>query len=143
MNLTHCLCRFSQRLIVFQHGGPDCSQDYMCHRKIHNTFQYMIETPSNLTSTDDLLDFDKSCTLHQGSAQADFLISNHYVNGASGTADADSASIVNTQETIVQRLDACKARLGRGPSLFVVDFWSTGDVLQVVQEHNEQLARLG
>jgi hypothetical protein len=46
------------------------------------------------------------------------------------------AEIVNTKENLNKRIDACYERLNRKPNLLSVDFWSLGDVLEVVDENN-------
>lgn len=122
---------------MFQHGGPDCNEDYVCPSKVHNTFSYMFETPTDLIGTEDLMDFEKSCTVAKGSNKSDFFIFNHFANGASGQADAATAGIENKEANIKRRLMTCRATLGRDPSLLVVDYWSMGDALRVVQQSNE------
>ena len=97
---------------MFQHGGSDCNKDYVCPPNVHNAFSFMFETSTDLIHTEDLMDFEKSCTVVKGSNKSDFFIFNHFTNGASGQADAKTAEIENQEANIQRRLVSCRSRLG-------------------------------
>lgn len=96
----------------------------------------MFETPTDLDGTDELLDFDLSCEVQRGLNTSDFFILNQYANGPSGHADAASAGVANSLRNIRGRLDACQEKFGRDPSLLVVDYWSLGAALKMVNLRN-------
>ena len=96
----------------------------------------MFETPTDLGGINELLDFDLSCTVQRGLNTSDFFILNEYANGASGHADVASAAAANSKSYIRRRLGACREKFGRDPSLLVVDYWSLGAALEMVNLRN-------
>lgn len=67
------------------------------------------------------------------------MLSNHFAGGNLGLPSLDVAKQVNTASVLQARLDACKTRLGKQTNLLAVDFWSVGDVVQVVNSNNAKL----
>jgi Hint module len=67
------------------------------------------------------------------------MLSNHFASGNFGLPSLDNAKQVNKAAVLQARLDACKTRLGKQTNLLAVDFWSTGDVVQVVNNNNANL----
>ena len=96
----------------------------------------MFESPTDLEGIEELLDFDLSCTVQRGLNTSDFFILNQYANGASGHADAALAAVANSVSNIRRRLSACREKFGRDPSLLVVDYWSLGAALEMVDRRN-------
>jgi len=131
----------TQRLLVFQHGELECGAEYKCPQGVHNTFSYMFETPTDLNGTEELLDFETSCTVQRGSNTSDFFILNQYANGAAGKADAESAAVENSVPNIRRRLTACRNKFGRDPSLLVVNFWNLGGAVEMARRRNFWLAQ--
>lgn len=100
----------------------------------------MFETPTDLDGTDELLDFDVSCTVQRGLNTSDFFVLNQFANGPSGHPDVASAADANSLPIIRQRLKACRTKFGRDPSLLVVEYWSLGAALEMVDRRNSLLA---
>ena len=103
----------------------------------------MFETPSKTTGLEGLQNYETSCAVSRGSpAKASFFISNHYALEGDLPNPTLSAE-VNDEAVLQSRLDACQDALDRNVNMLVVDFWSIGDTLKVVQEHNEALGNVG
>jgi hypothetical protein len=103
----------------------------------------MFETPFDLNGADNLLNATLSCVISRGDASANFVISNHFATalvetplGTLPLPDQNVAAEVNTKANIQNRLDSCQSIFRRNANLLAVDFWSIGDVLEVVDENN-------
>ena len=130
-----------QRLIIFKHGDDlDCNTQYTCPQGVHNTYDYVFGTPIDLAGTDELFDYNISCTIQHGSNTSKFFMLNHYANGAFGKADTGTAQVENSLSNIRKRLKACRDKFGRDPSLLVVDHWNIGGALELVNRRNTWLA---
>lgn len=126
---------------MFQHDGPDCDAGE-CPTGFHNTYTYMFETPFNSSGFEGLMDFNATCVRSRGKylTSASFMISNHFGEEPPlGLPDQSIAEQANLAENIRNRTDACTEMLNRSTNLLVVDFWSVGDTLEVVQEYNSLL----
>lgn len=100
----------------------------------------MFGTPIDLKGTDELFDYNISCAIQQGSSSSDFFVMNHFANGVFGKADAATAQVENSLPNIRKRIKACRNKIGRDPSLLVVDYWNIGDALEIVNKRNTWLA---
>ena len=143
------------RLIVFHYNGPNCNNEdegESCPRGMHPYFQYVQETPFELSSIDAILDTDTSCVVSRGAASADgsfFAVNNFVTLDTFDSLDKqlEAAATANALEFANQRLKQC-ARLHQRQgnnnrdsqvNMLYVDFWDLGDIVQVVQEHNQNL----
>lgn len=128
-----------KRIIVFQHNGPNCGQSGSCPAGVHDAWTYAFQTTWELNGVNDLADYSKSCVVKSGSKTNAFMLSNHFASGNLGLPSLDVAKQVNKASVLQARLDACKTRLGKQTNLLAVDFWSVGDVIQVVNNNNANL----
>ncbi len=117
------MIRADQRLVVFsgrEDGAPDwyhASEDF-----IYGTpWQY--ETPEAL-----------DCTLDSSPIPHGLLEITHVLTNP--VADPDNAERINHNPFFQQRIDQCVTELGRKPTLISVDFYSIGDIFEVVGELN-------
>ena len=111
----------------------------MCPPGFHNTFEFVFETQWNATGLEGLMDFNATCVRTRGRKNSAFMLSNHFATNSLGLPEQDIAEEVNLAVNIKNRTDACTEMLERQTNLLVVDYWSIGDTLQVVQEYNEAL----
>ena len=137
--LTSCdLLPSIQRLIIFQHDGPDCNAG-LCPPGFHNTYEFIFETTWNATGVEGLMNFTETCVRTRGRKFSAFVLSNHFATNSLGLPQQDIAEQVNLAANIRNRTDACTEMLERQTNLLAVDFWSVGDTVAVVQEYNEAL----
>lgn len=135
---SHAHLCFTQRLIIFQHDGPDCNAG-MCPPGFHNTFEFVMETAWNATELEGLMKFNETCVRTRGRKRSAFMLSNHFATNSLGLPEQEIAEEVNMAVHIRNRTDACTEMLGRMTNLLAVDYWSIGDTLQVVEEYNMAL----
>jgi hypothetical protein len=105
-------------------------------------FRFGFETNWDIQGVDELMDFEFSCPIKTGKASRPntFMLNNHFTNNFIGLPSRSIAEEVNTAEALQSRLDACTGIVGRRTNLLVVDFWSIGDTVQIVNENNAKLA---
>lgn len=100
----------------------------------------MFETSFELDGAGEVLDFDSSCQRTRGPADAPFMLNNHWAGGGLfGLPDDGVSRDINTANVLSARLDACEQMLGKRTNFLMVDFWSIGDVMQVVNTYNAAL----
>lgn len=143
--------------MVFHLNGPDCQIDEegegsLCPDGMHYYFEYFQETEFEFDSVDALKDVGTSCLVTRGATSSTgvFFAVNNFVT--SSTADAFSTDVeataaeVNALDFANRRIKKCAALIQEGPyrgegdvNVMYVDYWSIGDIVQVVQEHNQNL----
>lgn len=67
------------------------------------------------------------------------MLNNHFSNNRVGLPSRDVAEVVNMKDFLQNRLDGCTEIIGRRTNLLAVDFWSIGDVVEVVNSNNAAL----
>lgn len=128
----------NQRLIIFHHEAGDCSTGN-CPQGFHYYFQYSVETPFNFQNESELQDHTKSCVLDRGiSGTKDFYNVNNFVTKV--LPSEEITKTVNLKAFLEEHLFQCMIIAEMGINLATVDFWSIGDLLEVVQEYNIQIA---
>ena len=60
---------------------------------------------------------------------------NHWITTPPASLPS-SAAVVNTRDALLARIQECRRLRGRIPNLIAVDFYRTGDLLDVVAELN-------
>ncbi len=87
-------------------------------------------------------DYSLSCAIITGLAEREntFMLNNHFSNNRLGLPSRDVAEVINMKDFLQTRLDACTEMIGRRTNLLAVDFWSIGDVVEVVNSNNAALA---
>jgi hypothetical protein len=152
-----------KRAIVFHHNGPNCDEglcpegvqtyvnsyisyilisSYSLSSIIFRFWKYGFETEWDLTTVKDIADYDLSCRVRTGNSTRPntFMLNNHFSNSLIGLPSRLIAEEINNQDFLQSRLDACTSLIGRRTNLLAVDFWSIGDVMEVVNRNNEELA---
>jgi hypothetical protein len=93
------------------------------------------DVPYDYASADELEDTD-SCRAYRGEPDAPLLLLNHWVTPPSEEAAAE----VNAEDVLPARADRCAQERGQPVNLVAVDFYETGDLMDVVAELNGQAA---
>ena len=117
---------------------------------MHWYFKYAQETSFDLKSIKDILDEENSCLITRGATTTTgaFLGVNNFVTANDLDIENQllTAEITNALDFANQRIQKCsqvvKSQPYRGDgevNMLFVDFWSVGDIIQVVQEYNEAL----
>lgn len=126
-----------KRLIIFQHDGGNCDIEGLCPRGVLSTYTYAFETTYRSRGVDALLNVTNTCLITRGDHRNAFFISNHFAVNRLKFPDYEIAEVVNSIQNLHMRLDACQEIVGKRVNLLAVDFWSVGDVLEVVTSYNE------
>jgi hypothetical protein len=77
---------------------------------------------------------DFSCALYRGGADNPLMAINHFLTAPIGMESL--AKQANTSRNLEAHITDCMAAAGRKPNLVMVDFYSIGDVLEVVSALN-------
>ena len=128
-----------KQLIVFYHNGPDCSDSSSseCHPKIHEFFDYAHETEWAFDSKSDLNNYSSSCPATRGNyGTKNFYSVNHFLTEWYGPTPLQ-ASETNSEEFLENRIVGCKQQTGEAANFMNIDFWHTGDLLEVTQSENK------
>ena len=117
---------------MFQHNGPSCWDENGYPYGIHDTFEYMFDTPFDLTSASQLADYSMSCSMEQGSwGYKSFFISNHYVSNPLVLPDVSDTRTINKFQVLEDRAIApAKKNFLKLTNLLSINFWELGDVLK-------------
>lgn len=129
-----------KRAVVFQHNGPNCDEGE-CPEGVQGFWRYGFETNWDVSTANDLEDYQLSCAIITGLASREntFMLNNHFSNNRVGLPSRDVAEVVNMKDFLQNRLDGCTEIIGRRTNLLSVDFWSIGDVVEVVNSNNAAL----
>jgi len=142
-----------QRLLAFHFNGPDCNQDGACPDGMHYYFRYFQETNWDFASIDALANTQESCPVTRGattSTGAFYGVNDMVTLKDAAAVDLDllveKATATNSYDFAKNRIQDCQQVLEAGTyfgdddvNVIYVDFWSLGDIVQVVQEHNRDL----
>ena len=115
-------------IMAENHGGtvPDAPWYLSAYTNI------LQDTPYDFASPDDL-DAVASCAPNRGPADAPLFLVNHWVD--TGYPDPGVAKTANS-DLLRDRLARCAERRRRMPNLIAVDFYSQGDLMQIVDDLN-------
>lgn len=89
------------------------------------------DTPYSFSSADEF-----SCDLLRGDRSHPLFLINHWLSTPFPTLDG--ATEVNTRDVLQARVDQCDAEVHRKPTIVAVDFYSVGDLFEVVRGLNER-----
>jgi hypothetical protein len=78
-----------------------------------------------------------SCGPNRGSPDSPLFQVNHWVTPAGAAPTVAQAAAVNTYDVLMPRVRSCMAERGRFPTIVGVNFYSTGDLLKVVDDLND------
>jgi hypothetical protein len=93
----------------------------------------MQEVPYKYSSVADL-EGEESCRPHRGHDEAPLFLLNHWVSPPS----PELAAAANGEEVLLPRAERCSAERGQPVNLVAVDFYESGDLLDVVDELNDE-----
>jgi len=81
---------------------------------------------------------DFNCTINRGDADNNLFIFNHFITQASiGTGLIDSSIVINQYDYLFNRLKECQTHHNQIPNFITVDFYDTGNVMEIVKNLNE------
>ena len=141
---------------MFHMDGPKCNGDESCPPGMHYYFDYATETESEAATVENLMN-SVTCRMKRSpmftSTGAFFGLSN-YVTIIGSNNKQKVSTQANQRDFLQKRIDACsKSALtdSYNPAIpktgdvnfLYVDFWSLGDVVEVVQSHNRALGTRG
>jgi hypothetical protein len=136
----------NKRIFMFQSNGPDCdstnSSGVVCPEGIHSYDEYALNTQWEFQKIKEIEDTSVSCRLAPGtsfsfrSSQTFFGVNNFVSPPSQG-----NSRVLNSMEFAKDRIDACSKQHNRDVNFIYADFWSEGDLPQLVQSHNLDLAR--
>jgi hypothetical protein len=127
------------RLMVFHFSGPTCAET-ACPPGLHFWFDYGVNTQYDFGSINALTDIPSSCTLTSAgrTSTRDWFRVNNYVTAI--VSNPNAANTVNSVAFAEARVAACSAQNNDLPvNLVAVDFWSRGNIVDLVQNYNEGL----
>ena len=138
--------------MVFHFDGPTCREgESSCPKGLHYYFEYFQETEFQFETVDELLDVESSCLVTRGAGASTgaFFAVNNFVTAQGAAAFLSEsppvvvAETVNAKDFASERIENCAAWIQEGPyrgegdvNVMFVDYWSVGDMVEVVQEHN-------
>jgi hypothetical protein len=96
------------------------------------------ETPFTFTATAQLTapqNLEASCRKNRGPADAPLFLVNHWIN-TDPLPRPSNAAIVNAYDPLLRRARACQSIRGRRVNLLAVDFYTRGDLFEVVDTLN-------
>jgi hypothetical protein len=115
-----------ERVVVLTDAPePDAPAWYL------DQFAYAWQNPYAATSPDEL-----SCAVDRGSSDNALFVLNHFLTNP--VAMQKLAEQVNFDPFFVDRVRACEAESGRLANFITVDFYATGDLLDVVRALNAE-----
>lgn len=109
-------------LITAENGQPP--PDYY-----HHAWDLIWDTPYSFKTVDEF-----SCELNRGSKDNDLFLMNHWLGNPLPTEKLATAA--NTYDVLSARAKQCASEGGQIPNFIAVDFYSIGDLFQVVNEMN-------
>ena len=126
------------RILLFHFNGPTSCANGACPDGFHYWFDFAAETEFNFESADEFADATTSCDITRGAGSTmEFFAVTNFVT----PPDESVAEVVNSKESVESRIQACSDFQGLDVNLVYVDFWSIGDLPEVVQTYNKALAQ--
>lgn len=131
-----------QRILLFHYnGGVKCSSaNVTCPPGFHDWFEFAGETKFEFISADEFDDKASACEITRGRLKGPLYALNAFMNIPSKEI---AATTLNTKAFLEDHIQACSEIAGNDVNTVFVDFWDVGDLPEVVQTHNGQLAVAG
>jgi hypothetical protein len=129
-----------ERLILLYFNQPDCfAQVNGCPTGFNFWPDFGVETSFRFQNVGDVDDTPASCALRESGQNGarDF----YRVNAFLQLPSRGSSTTLNSYDYATDRLNACPLVAGQAVNFYAVDYWSEGDVPQVVQEVNTARAQ--
>jgi hypothetical protein len=112
-----------RRLIVF------AEKDGGAYPWYHDVWLFAWDTPYSFKGADEF-----TCAKNRGDFSNELFILNHFISNP--LPDIASAREVNVNPVLANRANECRAESGRLPNFVAVDFYSIGDLFEVVNTMN-------
>ncbi len=113
-----------QRIVLFTNQGGGEYAGYL------DQWEHWIDNPYSAQSIEDF-----SCDEDRGNSEtATLFIVNHFITNP--ISDIEDSRMANDYDVLSQHVSRCWETTGRFPNQVLVDFYSQGDVIQVVNELN-------
>ncbi|MCW3008208.1 MAG: hypothetical protein JWP17_2834, partial [Solirubrobacterales bacterium] len=120
------LIESDQRLVVLAENSPyDPAVPW-----IHNAYDVVQETPYHFTDPSQF-----SCAANRGKSTNSLFLVNHWIDTSPAPRPSNAAK-VNAYAPLLQRARTCQKERGLLPNVLAVDFYRTGDLMQVVDTLN-------
>jgi hypothetical protein len=115
-----------QRVLVMAENASEGVDWY------HPAFEVLQETPYTFKDPSEF-----SNRPNRGGTGGSLLLMNHWIE-TTPMPKPSNAAIVNAHDALLARINAFRRARGRLPNVVAVDFYATGDLVQVVRELNER-----
>jgi len=123
-----------KRVVFFYYNGPSCDELGGCPTGFNEWFRYAVETPFQFQSVGEIDDASASCSVDRGGGGLqDFYALNVFVSDP--LPSETSAQALNTKDYLQNHIQRC-SELADDVNVFWVDFWGTGDAVEVAQLRN-------
>ena len=93
----------------------------------HDAFTFIQDTPFKFEIATEF-----SCEQNRATSESPLLLVNHWLSPVSPT----EADRVNKSEVLRARVEQCQLERNRAPNLIAVDFYDSGDLLEVIDALN-------
>lgn len=132
------LIESDKRLLFFQYNGNQTCVVNGCPPGFHDWFAHAGETRYSFPSVEWTIEHpDEACTITRGGSGS---LSFFGVNVFLDVPKTESSDVLNEKSFLGPHLKYCALfQKGLQPNLVLVDYWSRGDVLDVVREWNSKL----
>ena len=97
----------------------------------HDVWEYCWDTPWHVTAPEQFV-----CDVSRGSRQNSLFILNHMLYGGLDLPSEQQAGIANSNPFFLDRANRCWTETERLPNFVTVDFYSIGDLFEVVDSLN-------
>jgi len=128
-----------QRVMFFVYNGESCaSLGAACPRGFYDWFSIAAESRFSFNSVEEIQNDDYSCEATRGIIRPEGVF--YGLNLFLSIPSDEAAKTLNTADFLRAHIEACSAKYGGWDvNLLLVDFWSIGDTLAVVEEYNRLL----
>ena len=118
------LIELDERVVLFSNSGAGGNSGYL------DQWTHWVDNPYSAQSNHDF-----SCIEDRGNVETATLFNvNHFITHP--VADIEDSLSANQYEVLWEHLERCQHETGREPNQLLVDFYSQGDVLDVVLDWN-------
>jgi len=132
------LVEMDKRLLFFFYGGRDrkCIRG-RCPDGFHEFYDFVAVTDNEVVSVEGIAgNIRRSCRVADGRDETeDFYALNHFVVPGNASASAQ----LNSRSMLESRISTCTEETENDVNFVLVDFWNSGDLLQVAGEYNSML----
>ena len=115
-----------KNLVVFQQSHND---DYPW---LHGSWSHTWETKYEMEEENDM-----NCRVDRGDGDQTVWVLNHFFKNEFGTPDPSKSIWANDYHTIINRTLECWEEVGNKPTLFAIDFWEEGELVNATISLNQ------